>query len=304
MSQKPLPSFGTSIDKFAFGAGPEKNTNSDKCLSTPISKNTMLSPDSKSRLKLKARKPYSTGDDTRKDNLNPLDIPKRKKKKYVGPEAYMHLDPLVPLLKPGLVCVFVGFNPGIETAKKGHYYAHPSNGFWKMIYQSGCVDRKVTFMDDVNLPTEYQYGFHDLVARPTRGIDELSGEEMLAESPRLEADLAEVQPKIVCFVGKGIWEKIYYSKTGKPLKQKSFEWGLQYRPRDVKDSIKAQDYKFTSKYGKTVVPDLPFTFAGGKITIYVLPSTSGIATLPSPKVRLDLWESLAEEIAFQRTFAE
>lgn len=257
----------------------------------------MLSPESKSRIKRKAQEPR---DDTRRGSLNSVCIPKSKKKKYVGPEAYMHLDPLVPLLKPGLVCVFVGFNPGIETAKKGHYYAHPSNGFWKMIYQSGCVDRKVTFMDDVKMPAEYQYGFHDLVARPTRGIDELSGAEMLAESPRLEADLAEVQPKIVCFVGKGIWEKIYYFKTGKPLKQKGFEWGLQYRPREVK----AEDYKFTARYGKSEVPDLPFTFAGGTITIYVLPSTSGIATSPSPKVRLDLWESLAEEISFQRTLAK
>lgn len=226
---------------------------------------------------------------------------KSKRRKYAGPEVYSHLDPLRPLLRPGLLCVFVGFNPGIETALKGHSYAHPSNSFWKYIYQSGCVDRKVTYLDDEKLPDEYSYGFTDLLSRPTRGIDELSHEEMLAGVLELEERIKPHQPKIIALIGKGIWEKIVQEKSGSRLKPKEFEWGIQYRPQDVIDSMKEKNYKFKTKRGRECTSKLPFNFCGGNSVIHVLPSTSGLTTSPSPEIRLELWKSLAEEIDFAKT---
>lgn len=59
---------------------------------------------------------------------------KRASSKYVAPSHYAHLPPLVDILEPNLICVFVGVNPGITTSQRGHAYAHPSNLFWKLLY--------------------------------------------------------------------------------------------------------------------------------------------------------------------------
>ena len=42
----------------------------------------------------------------------------------------LDLPPLPDYLAPGLKVVFVGFNPGETSARRGHYYAYPGNRFW------------------------------------------------------------------------------------------------------------------------------------------------------------------------------
>lgn len=189
--------------------------------------------------------------------------PKRSKNKgYAPPEKYAHLKPLTPLLKPGLRCVFIGFNPGTTTALKGHYYAHHSNAFWKMIYQSGCVDRKVTYEDDQNLPDEYRIGFTDLVERPTSGISELSVKEMNESVPSLEHRIATNGPQMICIIGKGIWETIYKTKHKRPL-PKHFKLGYQEN-----------------------------TEFGGCSNVFVLPSTSGLVAGIPQKEKIRLWNEV------------
>lgn len=191
--------------------------------------------------------------------------PKRSKNKgYAPPEKYAHLKPLKPLLKPGLRCVFIGFNPGTTTALKGHYYAHHSNAFWKMIYQSGCVDRNVTYEDDQNLPDEYRIGFTDLVERPTSGISELSVQEMNESVPSLEHRIATNRPQMICIIGKGIWETIYKTKNKRRL-PKDFKLGYQ------------EDTEF-----------------GGCKNVFVLPSTSGLVAGIPQKEKFRLWNEVGE----------
>lgn len=185
---------------------------------------------------------------------------------YVPPEHYAHLPQTIPiLLRPNLLCAFIGYNPGIESARKGLHYAHRSNQFWSMLSQSGCVSRPCKTEDGPKLMDEYGYGFHDLVLRPTKGINELSSEELTANVPRLEGVLAQFKPRVVCFVGKGIYERVYRVKAGRPL-PKSFEWGEQ-----------------TELKG----------FAGGESRLFVLPSTSGLAAGVKRSEKLRLWHELA-----------
>ncbi|MEI6665601.1 MAG: uracil-DNA glycosylase family protein, partial [Chloroflexota bacterium] len=54
---------------------------------------------------------------------------------------------LPDLLRPGLDLVFVGINPGEESARRGHYYAHPGNAFWPALSASGLTTRPVTTED-------------------------------------------------------------------------------------------------------------------------------------------------------------
>ena len=78
--------------------------------------------------------------------------------KYAPPSKYQHLSPLTDILAPNLIAVFVGTNPGIRTAARGHAYAHPSNQFWKLLHSSGCTDERLRPEQDVELPARYLLG--------------------------------------------------------------------------------------------------------------------------------------------------
>lgn len=175
-----------------------------------------------------------------------------------------------PILKPGLTLVFIGFNPGTESFRTGHYYAHFTNLFWKLLYESGIVTRKVKPEDDLLMPDEYSIGFTDLVSRSTKGISSLTKEEMRLGAEELENRLAQVSPKIVCIVGKGIWEAIYKAKKGSALKKNDFDWGLQDQKRlNIKFAVE---------------------------NVYVVPSTSGLVGGVSRDEKLRLWVELKQFI--------
>ena len=51
-------------------------------------------------------------------------------------------------LRPGLDVVFVGINPGLASAARGHHYAGPGNHFWPLLYEAGFVPEPLTYEDD------------------------------------------------------------------------------------------------------------------------------------------------------------
>ena len=55
-------------------------------------------------------------------------------------------------IAPEARVLFVGINPGVRSALAGHHFAGPSNGFWKILYDSGLVPERVTHVDDDRLP--------------------------------------------------------------------------------------------------------------------------------------------------------
>lgn len=114
------------------------------------------------------------------------------------------LHALPDYLAPGLDLVLVGANPGIMSAEKGHYYAHPQNGFWKLLHQSGLVDEPLQPTDDVRI-VEFGIGLTDLVKRPTSGINDLSQKERRSGAPPLLEKLEACQPRVVCFNGKEVY---------------------------------------------------------------------------------------------------
>ncbi|KAF5099770.1 hypothetical protein D0Z00_001511 [Geotrichum galactomycetum] len=257
MADKPLPSFNGLLNKFKHKTPPPATTTATPVASTA---NATIRP--KSSL-ARVAKPVPVIATARKVS----------KKKPISPTD---LPQLPLLLEPGLVCVFIGFNPGIQSSLQGHFYAHRSNLFWKMIYESGCVNEPVTYHDDQSMIKRYRYGFHDLVLRSTRSMDELGRVEMLDNVPRLERTLQTYTPAIVCFVGKGIWEKIYKYKTGRILPKDGFAWGLQ----------KNIDFTFVTKDRST--------------KLFVMPSTSGLAAGMSREHKLALWKELASIITEER----
>jgi double-stranded uracil-DNA glycosylase len=112
--------------------------------------------------------------------------------------------PNLPLLKdrirPGVRVLFVGINPGVRSALTGHHFAGYSNRFWKLLNESGLAPEPITYVDDDRLP-DWGFGITNLVARPTRGIDELTPVEYHAGRAELERKIRRFAPKVVALVG-------------------------------------------------------------------------------------------------------
>ena len=115
-------------------------------------------------------------------------------------------DPAQPglphLLRPGLDVVFIGYNPGLESARVGHYYAFRGNVFWKQLNESGLIGRALSHLDDVLLPVEAAIGFTDLCSRPTARAGELTRAEIVAGAQRLHRELSEYRPRFAVFSGR------------------------------------------------------------------------------------------------------
>lgn len=167
--------------------------------------------------------------------------------------------PLPPILTTDLKIVFVGFNPGVESGRRGHYYAHHSNRFWKYLFWSGFSSSLHIPEDDAKMPELYHVGFTDIVARCTKGIQQLSKEELLEGSVSLEERIAEFKPKFVCLVGRGIWEAI----------AKARGWNIR-----------------EFKYGVD-----PYHKFGGSSTLCCVPSTSGLNSMSAEK-QLGFWKEV------------
>lgn len=118
----------------------------------------------------------------------------------------------------GLSIVFIGFNPSIRSGEAGHHYANPRNNFWRILHQSGLTPRLYDASEDQDL-LKLGYGFTNIVARPTRGAEDITRDEYKQGRLILRDKLREYRPRIACFVGKGVYTE-YSGRT-------RADWGFQ-----------------------------------------------------------------------------
>lgn len=209
----------------------------------------------------------------------------QKPKAKIKKPTYGGLKDLQPSIKPGLDLIFIGFNPGIESSRSQHHYAHHSNAFWKLFNEAKILEKSLRHQsrdidpDDKLLKSllkqckaendfqlvDYNIGFSDLVLRCTRSALELSMAEKLENVPRLLQEFKVAKPKKVAIIGKGIWDVfIKYLQEKSPI-----QYGLQ--PKSIVEKLIDID-----------------------IEIYVFPSTSGLAASMSYQQKLSLWQGLYE----------
>jgi len=166
------------------------------------------------------------------------------------------LKPLPDYLRPRLKLVFVGFNPGLHSARRRHYYAGPRNQFWALLFESGLVAKTMGYSQDAQL-LELGMGLTDIVKRPTRGAKELRTIEIRQGARVLQRKLERYQPDAVAFVGKGVYAKFIGSKSRK------VDWGFQ--PETI-----------------------------GRTRLFCLPSTSGANTSLPHAEKLEWFRKLRE----------
>jgi TDG/mug DNA glycosylase family protein len=115
---------------------------------------------------------------------------------------------LPDLLRPGLDIIFVGINPSLYSAEKGHYFARPANRFWPAFSRSGLSAQARARLGVERLLPEhdtslmgYGIGFTDLVKRPSARAAQLEQRELKAGAEDLKKKLARFAPRIACFHG-------------------------------------------------------------------------------------------------------
>jgi TDG/mug DNA glycosylase family protein len=128
------------------------------------------------------------------------------------------MEPIMDHLKPNLDILFVGYNPSIRSGETGHHYANPNNRFWTILHQSELTPRKYKPEEDGQL-LQLGYGFTNIVTRPTKTAAEIQKEEYVEGKQILKGKIELYKPKIVCFVGKGVYQE--YSNL------RNVDWGVQ-----------------------------------------------------------------------------
>jgi TDG/mug DNA glycosylase family protein len=112
------------------------------------------------------------------------------------------------LIATGLDVVFVGINPSIYSAERGHYFARAGNRFWPCLSQSrlsakvrrGLAVDVLGPLDDVGM-LGYGIGFTDVVKRPTAKASDLATTELAAGVGHLLEKFERYRPRVACFHG-------------------------------------------------------------------------------------------------------
>ncbi|KAL6863028.1 hypothetical protein ACO1O0_003272 [Amphichorda felina] len=219
-----------------------------------------------------------TNSQTASSSSSPSPKRKRQSSSYAPPSTYAHLAPLPDAIAPNLLVLFIGLNPGIQTARSGHAYAHPSNLFWKLLFSSGVTPRPCTAQEDRSMPELFSLGLTNIVGRPSRNGAELSRREMDDGVAALEEKARRWRPESMCIVGKSIWESIWRVRHGGRAVGKDFKYGWQ----DETENMGVIDGEWPGA------------------RVFVATSTSGLAATTSKAEKERIWNELGAFVKKRR----
>ncbi|KAJ1962463.1 uracil DNA N-glycosylase Thp1 [Dipsacomyces acuminosporus] len=196
---------------------------------------------------------------------------KRKKKarqtKKPTEEEIASFQPIPETIRPNLDILFVGINPGIVSGQKQLHFGNPQNFFWKGLYQSGLIPEEIPPEEGWKLWSKWNMSIVNMVQRTTASTSDLSRREMREAVPELCRKISQNPPKIVCFLGKGIYENFAAkSKFELGLQSEVFEFGDQAAVPPLRPLGPAETHLAESA-GESTLPKFAYVFA--------MPSTSG-----------------------------
>lgn len=157
--------------------------------------------------------------------------------------------PLPDILAYRLDILFVGYNPGIQSAAMRHHYAHKSNRFWKLLYESGLTPNKFEAVEDRKL-LDLNFGSTNIVDRPSKAESDLKSYELKEGAQKLYKLIKEIKPKIACYIGIGVYRAFASNILDLPLSKLKIKTGKQ-ESRIVEDSI---DFVCSSSSGLNTIP--------------------------------------------------
>ena len=124
-----------------------------------------------------------------------------------GRPALTSTSAVPDVLAPGLKAIFCGINPGRVSAAAGAHFANPRNDFWRLLHDAGFTPRLLAPDEQWSLP-EFGYGLTNAAFRTTRGSGELRRGDFAGAAERLDRLAAELQPRAIAFVGRGLPRRV------------------------------------------------------------------------------------------------
>ena len=110
-------------------------------------------------------------------------------------------------IRPELKILFVGFNPGMRSARIRHQYAGLNNQFWRLLHDAGLVPLLLKAEQDRQV-LKYGLGLTNVSDRPTPSCSDLTWEDYERGRKELLSKLLRHRPRAVCFNGKTAYERI------------------------------------------------------------------------------------------------
>lgn len=114
---------------------------------------------------------------------------------------------LRPLVGPDLRLLIVGYNPSIPAFRSGHYYANPSNRFYRLLHDSGLTPRLLLPEEDRLLPT-FGIGVTDLCSTPSAMAHDLPAARFGEGAAAIAALVRRWRPRLVCCNGYGVFRAL------------------------------------------------------------------------------------------------
>jgi double-stranded uracil-DNA glycosylase len=118
------------------------------------------------------------------------------------------------VIAPGLKVLFCGINPGLYSAYTRHHFARPGNRFWPALFASGFTDRLLRPEDEREL-LQFGCGITNLADRATAAADELSREELVAGSRKLDRKLKKFRVATVAVLGVSAYRMAFQRPEAK-----------------------------------------------------------------------------------------
>ncbi|KAI0765440.1 uracil-DNA glycosylase-like protein [Fomes fomentarius] len=150
------------------------------------------------------------------------------------------------------------------SAAVGHHFAHPTNHFWRCLHGSQLTERLLSPSEDGTMPANYRIGLTNLVERPSAQAAELANSEFTDGVPGLLRKIVGRRPRIVCFVGKAIWESFILVKGKGKARAKQVAKKRNVKPTFIYD---LQPFKVVHEAEDGIVRET---------LLFVVVSTSGL----------------------------
>ncbi|MFD6098600.1 G/U mismatch-specific DNA glycosylase [Nocardiopsis flavescens] len=136
-------------------------------------------------------------------------------------------DRLLPdVLAEGMRVVFCGVNPGLTTAVRGHHFAGPGNRFWPALARAGFTPEVLPPEREGELPG-WGLGLTNLVARPSRGIEELTPQEYVRGARVLAEKMRTWKPEWLGVLGVTAYRAAFGARTARVGPQEEMVGGAR-----------------------------------------------------------------------------
>jgi TDG/mug DNA glycosylase family protein len=123
------------------------------------------------------------------------------------------------LLAPRLAVVFCGINPGRVSAAARAPFANPRNDFWRLLHAAAFTPRLLEPHEFREL-LAFGIGMTNAARRTTRGSSDLRAADFAGSRERLEDLAAELEPRVIAFVGKAAYQGVFRERPKHGLQKR------------------------------------------------------------------------------------